>query len=212
MANELGGHPEDDVLGTVVEVSHTFEVELNILITVNHKLTIEGIAKLEEQEIRHTWEIFDDLETASSHVAWERQVYDDMRAAARHLAVVGLVTRLQHWIEKFVRSKKLTPKKSKEPTLCKHVTALNDFLGLEPPISVEFFRELVTVRDSVVHANSQVEWSFDGKARKVADCYQSSGTLAVTEDQLKDALQNAVELIAWYDAQLSPAKPPSAAM
>jgi hypothetical protein len=47
---------DDELRNTMIEDSHPFEIELNVLVEVNHRLTVEGIAKLEEDEIANTRE------------------------------------------------------------------------------------------------------------------------------------------------------------
>jgi hypothetical protein len=105
--------PEDEVLREIVEVAHPFEVELNILVIVNHRLTLEGIAKSAREEVSKTRDGLrhEDPELIASQIQFVESVYEDMRESANHLAVVGLLTRLQHWVKRFAVSKHLSPKK-----------------------------------------------------------------------------------------------------
>jgi hypothetical protein len=118
---------------TVDEVSHEFELELGVLVTGNYQLTLEGIRKLEAEEIDRTQEILQDqdAELVASQISWQHRTYDDMRRAASDLALVGLVTRLQHWIEKFLslRQVVVSRKCQGNSKLAKNLQALNEFLN-----------------------------------------------------------------------------------
>jgi len=132
-----------------------------------------------------------------------------LQRAANNLAVVGLVTRLQHWIIKFVKlseSKKLPkPKKPKrkKPGLVSNLALLNGQLG-KGPVSVRFFWRLVNVRDSVIHGDSRAEWEFPrNKLRGVAKRYLNSwGYVELDPGQLKEAIANAVQQVKWYHEKL----------
>jgi hypothetical protein len=188
----------------IVRVSHMFEIELSILVTVNYQLTIEGIDKMEREEIAETRKSLEleDPDLVESQVRWQQTFfYDGMRKAATHLAIVGLVTRLQHWIERFVRLKQLQLTKKKK--LVAHIEALNSALG-EGPVPITFFEDLVMARDSIIHGDSKAQWpdSRTGTRRVVAKHYQNGGDLEVTENQLKDAIEKAEEQVKWYDRKL----------
>jgi hypothetical protein len=89
-----------------------------------------------------------------------------LRRAANHTALVSLVTRLDHWARKFVKQLSLSTDK-KRPYVVRDMEALNARLGAAP-ISVQFFEELVTARDSVIHNDSQAQWEHQGNIRRVA--------------------------------------------
>ena len=129
----------------------------------------------------------EDPDLVDSQVRWQQSFYVEMRRAANHLAVVGLVTRLEHWIARFVRLKQLPVS-----SLCKDLKVLNDSLREVGPVPVAFFKELVTARDSVIHADSKAKWQHK-RTREVAKHYRNGGELEVTEDQLKDAIVKAIE-------------------
>jgi len=197
----LGKGPFDfmpDSDDEVLEADHPFAVEINVLIRANHRLTVDGIAKLEEYEIAETRESFqyEDHDLVESQISLQQGFYDEMLKAANHLAVVGLVTRLQHWIAEFARARQL-----RISTLCKNLGALNDSLGEVGPVPVLFFEGLVTARDSVIHADSKAEWEYNGP-RRVPRAYQNGDDLEVTEDQLKEAIENAISQVKWYDGKL----------
>src|SRR6202163_4682326 len=160
-----------------IEIAHEFEVDLNCLVIVNHKLTLEGIAREEDQQLEQ-WqaELALNEEMARSMIGAVEQFYEDLRGAANNLAAVGLVTRLQHWISEFVKEISVQPKPPKgdiTPMLVRDLYSLNEYLG-EGPISVTFFWDLVNVRDSVIHADSKAEWKFRAELRRVAERYTNS--------------------------------------
>jgi len=183
---------DDELWNTVIEVPHAFEVDLNSIVTVNHRLTLEAIARLEEYEIIDMQDALseEDPEVFSSTARWHAQFYDDLRKAANHLALVGLVTRLQHWISRWIKERKIKVPGKHESLLIKQLGALNDSFGDAGPVPLTFFLDLVMARDSVIHADSKAEWLYNGMPRSVAGRYRNaSNDLVVTEDQLKHSDQ-----------------------
>jgi hypothetical protein len=90
----------DDSLDQPVEISHQFEVDLNCLVTINHKITIEGINRKANEEvsaIEANLSDETDRETVRSLLWATENDFDDLKLAARNLAMVALVTRLHHW-------------------------------------------------------------------------------------------------------------------
>jgi hypothetical protein len=160
---------------------------------------LEGIAKKEEEEIAETEDRLEleDRELVDSQIRWQRNFYDELRKAANHLAVVGLVIRFQHWIEKFVKQSHVQPSKAHKSKLRSQLEALNNFLGVGP-VPVEFFEQLANARDSVIHGDSKAKWEFNG-AREVAEHYRSGLGLEITEDQLNEAIEKAIAQVKWYD-------------
>lgn len=189
---------DNELLNTPIEVEHPFATEINVLVTANHQLTVNGIAKLEEYEIAEIRETLggEDHDVVESQIRWQQGFYDEMRKAANHLAVVGLVTRFQHWIAEFVRVRQM-----KISTLCKNLESLNAALGEAGPVPVLFFEGLVTARDSVIHADSKAEWEHN-RPRRVPKDYRNDDELEVTEDQLKEAIEKAIRQVKWYDGKL----------
>jgi hypothetical protein len=190
---------DGDIYNEVVDVAHSFEVELNVLVKVNHRLTLEGIAKQEQDEIAETHERLEleGRDLVDSQVRWQQSFYADLRTAANHLAAVGLVTRFQHWIGVFVKQSRVRPTKVHECKLGNQLVALNDSLGVGP-VPAAFFEDLVNARDSVIHGDSKAEWEFKG-TREVAARFRSGSRLEITEDQLNEAIEKAVAQIKWYD-------------
>ncbi len=196
--------------GKLLDVAHPFEDELGWLVRTNHRLALESIARLEREEISlGRWD--------------EREIRahsDELRRAANGLALVGLVTRLHHWVSVFVeqlpnQSAKLEglPKqRAKEegvrvvPLLVKNLTALNaELVRTESdPVPIDFFDDLVTVRDSIIHADSKSEWTYRGKKKQVAERYvnTASGEVEFTEAHLQEAMEKSVRQVKWYDDQL----------
>jgi hypothetical protein len=203
MANNL-----DDLgpLDEPQEIAHEFEIDLNCVVVVNHKLTLEAIDRDEDEELANIEQgTLEDYEIVRSITGPLQNFYDDLRLAARRLAAVGLVTRFQHWIARFVQRRKLDLEKGEKPKLVKQLNALNKDLGMGP-VSVEVFEKLVGVRDSVIHGDSRAEWEHNGRIRKVADEYRNPyGDVEITEEQLKEAVGKAIQQVKWYDEKLDAA-------
>jgi hypothetical protein len=185
-----------------MELAHEFEVDLNCLVMVNHKFTLEGIMRSEEEHRSNTGLTLDDDTLLRAIIDDIGRFYQGLTRAANTLAIVGLVTRLQHWISIYARQLP-EQQKSRQPALVKDLELLNARLG-DGPVPVQFFQALVTVRDSVIHADSQAEWEYLGKRRRVADHYTNyvGGVVDIDEDQVKEAVANAVKQVKWYDEKL----------
>ncbi len=191
-----------DALNEPQEIAHDFEIDLRMLVTANHEFTIAAINRDEDEELA---KIDDDFHLESHEVIYSIQgqlqnTYDDFRRAARLLALVGLVTRLQHWISRFAIQRKLTSAKQskpREPKLVTQLNALNKDFG-NGPVSVDFFDKVVTLRDSVIHGDSQMEWG----GRKVAEEYRSFQGADLTEEQLQEAIQKSIAQVKYYDERI----------
>jgi hypothetical protein len=201
----------DEFKDTAVEIAHEFAVDLNCLVVTNHRFTIEGITRAEDEEIR-SWQdalALEDAQVASSVIGYAQNGFDDLRKAANHLALVGIVTRLQHWIERFVKRQGLTPEKNRrldgslESLLIRQLRILNKTLGCGP-VPLSDFENLIDVRDSIIHADARANWKNDrGSDRKVADEYcNACGDVELSEKQVKDAVEKAIRQIVWYDEKL----------
>jgi hypothetical protein len=199
------GTPESidwDALNEPQEIAHDFEIDLHMLVTANHEFAIAAINRDEDEELA---KINNEFHLESHEVIYSIQgqlqnTYDDFRRAARLLALVGLVTRLQHWISRFAIQRKLTSAKQskpREPKLVTQLNALNKDLG-DGPVSVEFFEKIVTLRDSVIHGDSQMEWG----GRTVADEYRSVQGADLSEEQLQEAIQKAIAQVKHYDKKI----------
>jgi hypothetical protein len=200
--------PDLSSLDEPLEMPHAFETDLHCVVVANYALTLEGIDRSEEEELAKIDKDFahEDFETVRSMTAQLQNFYDDLRQAARRLALVALVTRLQHWIGGFAKQVKATPCKTKQTgcnsTLANQIAALNKILGIGP-IPEIFFEDLATARDSIIHADSRAEWDYHGSPRKVADHYRNAyEDMDLSEEQLKDAIQKAAQQVKWYDERI----------
>ena len=128
--------------------------------------------------------------------------YDELRKAANRLALVGLVTRLQHWIGRFVKLRNLKTNKTKNSMLVDQLEILNKTLGCGP-VAISFFEDLVNARDSIIHADARAEWKYRNDDKKVSAQFRNSwGEVELSEEQLKDAVEKAILQVSWYDEQL----------
>jgi hypothetical protein len=204
-----------------IEEAHEFEVDLNCTVVLNHRLTLDGIDHSEEEGFLKVRDMFAgrDNEALSSEMRHVTHFHDDLRRVANNLAVVGLVTRLQHWIIKLVRqlhdeSKLPKPKKpksrkpvSKKPELAIKLELLNERLG-EGPVPIKFFCDLENVRDSVIHGDSKAEWKDRNGTRRVEKRYTNPyDHVEFDAEQLKEAIANAIQQVKWYDERLSMGTP-----
>jgi hypothetical protein len=216
MATEPNSFDWADLEDEEIEIPHDFEIDLNCVITANHSLTMEGIERTEDKALDDIYEGsgIESRETVDSIACHAQNFYDDLRRAARLLALVGLVTRLQHWISRLAnqwkpkvttaRGSKL--KRAKVPKvqkskLVKELESLNDALGAGP-VPLIFFEKLVTLRDAVIHGDSQIEWKHKGKIRAVANEYRSVLGADLSEEQLQEAIQKAIQQVKWYDEKM----------
>ncbi len=148
-----------------VNIPHWFCSELRTLVFVHHRLALEGISRWEEQERSSVNEDYDDDDEGNERAQFRIDAcYDELERAAHNLALVGLVTRLQHWIAAF--AERLGRKDARDKGLETNLRFLNDKLG-EGPVSISFFEDLATIRNSIVHADSKAEWSYHNKKLSV---------------------------------------------
>src|ERR1700730_4567694 len=58
------------------------------------------------------------------------------------------------------------------------------------------------LRHSIVHADSRAEWKY-GRDRAVADEFKGTfGDVDLTDEQLKDATNKAIQQVKWYDEKM----------
>jgi hypothetical protein len=180
------------------EIPHDFELDLHILVTQNHKFLMERIDQDEDEELAKLLSI-EPEEARHSEETSLSFFYDDLRRAAHNLAIVALVTRLSVWINKLY--KKIVKGKIQNG-LWYQLPELENALG-HGPTSIEFFLELVTVRDSVIHNNSQSKWEYNGQLRVVASQYiDSYGQVELSQEQVEDAIKKSIQQVKWYDEKL----------
>jgi hypothetical protein len=159
---------------------------------------------VEQREVERIREEYaeQDFDVLDSMVRYQEWFCEDLRRAARNLALVVVVTRLQHWIDRFYRDITGSGKNpGQDSELVWYIKALNDNLG-QGPVPAEFFQGLVTARDSVIHRNSSAQWSYKDRERKVPKCYCDGSSVEISEEHLKDAVAKAAEQVKWYDQQL----------
>jgi hypothetical protein len=186
-----------------IEIAHWFEVELNRVVIVNLRFALESLDRAEYEEIQQREKELDDednevLCSAISHVTGE---FEELRQAALQLALVGVITRLQHWVALFTKRVPEKYTKSSASLLVSQLAFLNKSLGCGPE-SASFFEEVVCVRDSIIHADSQAAWKH-GDDRHVADRYRNlRGEVELSEAQLQETVEKACRQVAWYDEQL----------
>ncbi len=194
--------------GEIVEVAHEFAVDLNCVVVANHRFALVGIARAEDEDIGNWQEALalEDNEVASSVICHVRNGYDELRKAANRLALVGVITRLQHWVARFVKQRNLKAGRAHESLLINQLDVLNKCLG-DGPVPLSYFEDMVNVRDSIIHADSRADWDYRAVSRRVADQHRNaSGEVEFSEEQLKDAIGQAIKQITWYDEKLHPQK------
>jgi hypothetical protein len=183
-----------------VEIKHEFEIELNRLVVLNHQMVLDALAREEKDASTELQEdLADDYEALSSAISHMRKDYDDLRNAANELALVGLLTRFQHWIHRYVQQ--LKRKGQPGNWLVKRLTFLNQELE-SGPIPTSDFEELLNVRDSIIHADSQAEWMYENKARKVVDRFRRNENIEFTEVDLQEAIEKCIKQVSYYDHRL----------
>jgi hypothetical protein len=191
-----------------IEFPHGFDLEIGLFVLTNYTHTLHGIEKDEQETLEK-------IQGASDAVHLvENEIYgyfEQLRVASIHLALVGLVIRLEHWANDFKRA---VPSESgdtspscHESTLARDLDMLNGCLG-KAPVSVDFFEHLAFARNSVVHGDSKASWLDEkGKRKHVDKRYASDfGELKFAEEELNEAVERARQLVKWYDEKLHETK------
>src|ERR1700678_3766782 len=192
--------PEDSDtsrLDEIQEIPHEFVIELHHLVTTNHALVLQAINADEDAELAKHYS--DDDEVQRSIESGLQYFYETLRRAANNLAAVALVTRVQHWMNKFADRIKVEPGRG----LVRAFRVLTAKVGAGP-VPVEFFEKLVTVRDSVIHGDGQKTWEHSpGTTRTVAQEYVNPyDETEIREDQLKEAVAKSIEQVEWFHTRL----------
>jgi hypothetical protein len=158
-----------------------------------------NIARLERDEVSRLCREIADGPELGSELDYAKSMFDELRNAANQLALVSLVTRLQHWINDFVKEIRGS---NQDKGLVPNLRILNRRLGVSP-ITVSFFVDLVSVRDSVIHADSMIEWTHNGP-RRVPERYANTvtGEVNFTESHLREAIEVSIRQVKWYDERL----------
>lgn len=194
MENEL-----DQLSTEPMEIPHAFAVDLNLSVLTSYRYALECITAAEEDELDLVSTQFagEDYEVLSAALSGTRRNFDDFREAASRLALVGAVTRFGHWLEKL--AKKLPARSS---AITDNLKALEKAVGRGPK-SASYFKQLVEVRDSIIHANAAATWTYNGE-RSVAARYRSrkDGTIEFSEKGFEEAVSKMVRQISRYDEQI----------
>jgi hypothetical protein len=208
----------DALESDLFEIPHDFEIDLNCLVVMNHRFTLQGIDREEDEQLEMIGgsKSQNDQEAVRSLQSWLQGQYDDLRRSANNQAAVALVTRVQHWIGRLAKKIPGKPKRE-ESKLISELNHLNEYVS-EGPVPVAFFTDLVNVRDSLIHGDSKAEWDdHHGIRRRVADCYKNAyPDTQVSEAQLAEAIAKATQLVKCYTtkyavrAPVSPLQPISA--
>ena len=126
ISNDWDGLPDE-----ILKIQHDFVVDIKTLILVNYDLTVQAIEGEECKALNCEVGPSDyDYDSARSIINSIVNSHEELRVAARNLAVVGLVTRFQNWLETFVSKQKLTTVKDKKAgRVVKLLNALNGRFG-----------------------------------------------------------------------------------
>jgi hypothetical protein len=191
--------------GRFADLPHPFEEDVQFLVKTTYDLLCENIARREAQAITEAEKIEDPRE-AGAEIQWVKSDADKLRQEARGVAVVTLVTRFQHWLRFFVEDMKKVPANGVE----KNLATLNNELKREGPVPAAFFCDLETVRDSIIHADSNVEWMRGTVKRYVPLKYrevnlEDLSELKLTKEQLREIRENAMAQINLRDVHIQEA-------
>jgi len=174
------------IAGRTHNLPHPFEDEVEWLVRTNHDLVLRGV---------------DEIVAKVPPEDRDPDYTDELRESATRMALVALVTRLHHWIAEL--SADGTNINAAEKSLVSNMKRLNQRTG-PAPVPLEFFENLVTVRDSIIHADSRDEWTYQRKNRRVADRYanRSFGEIEFTKEHLQEAIESAQKQVKWYHEML----------
>jgi hypothetical protein len=171
--------------GKLHDLPHPLDDELEWLVRTNHNLVLRRV---------------DEVEAQASPEQRDPEYASELKKAASRMALVGLIVRLDHWVAALASD--VAAENTRDKGLVWNLKRLNQRTG-PGPVSLGFFSELVTVRDSIIHADSQVEWTYKDKKKRVADRYASSlGEIEFTQEHLDEAIDSAVKQVKWYHNEL----------
>jgi hypothetical protein len=188
----------------LISIPHDFEIEITRLVTKNLAFTIDGIDREDAEALAKMEEGFflpSEQEVLDSFRFHEHTFSEQLRVAARNLALVALVTRLHHWVSRLARR---LNNNRKQTSLGKELEFLNAELGQDGPFPIEFFRELEHVRHSVIHADALPEWTDErGRKRCVAEKYRRGDwAVEIGAEEIVAAVDAAIRQVSWYDEML----------
>jgi len=183
------------------EERHPFDIDVHALVLTNLKLALDGIDRLEQEEITsYVRETDNDEATQQSFISWIQGQHENLRTAAIHLALVGLVTRFHHWLVTLANSLRDDTDKTFDKSVQQEMHFLNNNFKSSPHQPRDFAK-WIDVRDSVIHADSQAAWQHEGKLRGVESQFTHIGELHFTATDLQDAFQKMLWAIAWYEGK-----------
>jgi hypothetical protein len=174
-----------------------FAIDLQCSVHASHDIVTEELNRQEEASLA-------ELTGSDPSRPWHLGLfYGTLRQATSNLAMVALVTRLDHWVARLWKRVNQAQDPN-EVSLAGRLRDLDGYCGAGCPVPVGFFEELVAVRNSVVHRNSAVEWVHRGRPMRVAERYRSgSGMLVtVTGAHLKEASDKSIAAVRWYDERM----------
>jgi hypothetical protein len=178
------------------DYKHEFEVDVRKVVLINHELTLEGITRAEAEEVEKL-DLTDEGER--SVASWIEGQHDEYRRAATNLALVGLVTRFHHWLAHLANRIRGKANQTFDRSVSQELHFLNSHLANSPHQPSDF-KKWIDVLDSAIHADSKASWTYDGKPRTIEPRFVISGDeLNFTEDDLKEAFENMLQAIGWYD-------------
>jgi hypothetical protein len=176
------------------DVPLPFALDVNTVVKMNYQLTLRAIAESESRSTANLQEQYEEPEVARAVIHSHENFHEGLRNAAHELAIVGLITRLEHWTGVYVSGK--------NKGVVANIDSLNNRLGAGP-VSTDFFAKLVTVRDSVIHADSAVDWEYRNEPRQVAPEYRGLfDRVELTEADVLTAIDNAISQMNWYEQEL----------
>jgi hypothetical protein len=184
--------------GKAYPTPHPFVEEVESLVLMNYNLLRDTISRHADEEIAKVET--DDPATLGSEIQYWQSVADDLRKDAVHFALVSLVTRFQHSVKELVRE---VTKSNVKDRVIGNLKILNHRVG-PGPVETSFFKGLVTVRNSIIHADSKAEWMSGKELRYVPDCYRAADSewINFTEVHLTEAVEKSLAQINWYDNRL----------
>jgi hypothetical protein len=210
------------IKGRLIDLPHPFEEDVERLVRANHELLCKSISRVEQEQLSEAAKAEDPYE-AGAEIEYLRASADELRREARSLALVSLVTRFQHWLRVF--AEELTNCPAATSGVVKNMQTLKKELG-EGPVPAAFFEDLETVRDSIIHADSNVEWMRGKEQRHVPLKYRevnleslkkldlpeqslqeiresAMSRINLTEQHLQEAMTKAIEQVKWYEDRLA---------
>jgi len=185
-----------------IAVLSEFEVDISTFVRCNHQLTITELHRLREIEIEAISEL--DYETLSSAQGRVWRQYEELESAANQLALVALLTRLDVWLNKLIADhpveKSPTIDEKYTSSIAKKMARLAAPMVEATPIPIEYFADLATVRDSVIHHDARSTFDYHGP-HTVAERYRSAyENVLFTAEDLTEATKKAIEQYHAFEA------------